>query len=242
VKSIVLTTSWDDGHRSDLRLASMLREYGLRATFYISPRDHEFAQSDLLTPAEIRDIASDFEIGAHTVTHRSLPMISPEEAEREILGSKTILEEITGSAVDTFCYPRGAYTDLHVELVKAAGYRYARTVERYAFDVKNPYKAGTSLHIHNHRSVFELRRTARFAGFRPGAAWRFLEWGVLGRAMFDHVLQEGGVFHIWGHSWEIDRTEDWERLDAIFRYISAHPRVTYATNGELVSQPSAAGS
>jgi peptidoglycan-N-acetylglucosamine deacetylase len=237
VKSIVVTTSWDDGHRRDVRLARMLREYGLKATFYISPQDQEFAGRDLLTPEEIKDIASDFEIGAHTLTHRSLPRISPDEAESEILGSKTILEQITGSAVNTFCYPGGAYTEQHVQLVQAAGYRYARTVQRYAFDLKNPYKAGTSLHIHNHRSVFELRRTARFARFRPGEAWRFLEWGVLGRAMFDYVLREGGVFHIWGHSWDIDRNNDWDRLRDFFRYISAHPRVNYATNGELKARP-----
>src|SRR5690349_264179 len=65
VKSVVLTTSWDDGHRSDLRLARMLSEYGLKATFYISPQNHEFAGSDLLTPQEIRDLSCDFEIGAH---------------------------------------------------------------------------------------------------------------------------------------------------------------------------------
>jgi peptidoglycan-N-acetylglucosamine deacetylase len=94
----------------------------------------------LLTPQEIRDIGYDFEIGAHTLTHPGLPTISAKEAEREVVGSKTVLEQITGSAVNTFCYPRGAYTELHMELVKAAGYRYARTVRRYAFNVNNPYE------------------------------------------------------------------------------------------------------
>jgi peptidoglycan-N-acetylglucosamine deacetylase len=237
MKSIVLTTSWDDGHRSDMRLAQLLRGYGLKATFYISPENQEFAKSDLLTPQEIRDIGCDFEIGAHTLTHPSLPTISEEEAKREVVGSKAVLEQITGSAVNTFCYPRGAYTELHVELVKAAGYRYARTVRRYAFSMNNPYEAGTSLHIYNHRSGFNLWRTARFVKFRPIKAWQCLEWEMLGRAMFDHVLEEGGIFHIWGHGWEIDKNNDWERLEDFFRYVSAHPRVTYAANGELEAQP-----
>lgn len=233
MKSIVLTTSWDDGHRSDVRLARMLREYGLQATFYISPQNEEFVHDELLTEQEIRGIGHDFEIGAHTVTHRSLPTISQEEAEGEIVQSKEILEQITGKTVNTFCYPRGAYRESDVHLVEAAGYRYARTVARYTFGVDNPYKAGTSLHIHNHRSTVELLRTARFTKFRPAAAWRCLEWGVLGRAMFEYVLEQGGVFHIWGHSWEIDRSNDWGRLDDFFRYISGHPEVTYAPNGEL---------
>lgn len=237
MKSIVLTTSWDDGHRSDLRLAQLLREYGLKATFYISPENQEFARCDLLTPQEIRDIGYDFEIGSHTLTHPNLPTISEKEAEREVVGSKNVLEQITGGAVNSFCYPRGAYTELHVELVKAAGYRYARTVRRYTFNVNNPYEAGTSLHIYNHRSGFNLWRTARFVEFRPIKAWRCLEWGMLGRAMFDHVLEEGGIFHIWGHSWEIDKNNDWERLEDFFRYISAHPSVKYAANGELEAYP-----
>jgi len=215
----------------------MLREYGLKATFYISPQNHEFAGSDLLTPREVRDISCDFEIGAHTLTHRSLPTISAEEAEREVVGSKTVLEQMTGKAVNTFCYPRGDYTELHVKLVMAAGYRYARTVTRYTFDMNNPYKAGTSLHIYNHRFGFDLWHTARFVRFRPIKVWRCLEWGMLGRAMFDYVLEEGGIFHIWGHSWEIDKNNDWERLEDFFRYISAHPRVKYATNGELEACP-----
>lgn len=211
----------------------MLGEYGLKATFYISPDNHEFTQGDLLTSHQIRGIADHFEIGAHTLTHRSLPTISISEAETEIVGSKMVLEYIVGSPVNTFCYPRGAYTGAHVQLVKAAGYRYARTVARYKFGVKNPYEAGTSLHIYNHGSAVELWRTAKFARFHPVAAWRYLEWSALGRAMFDNVVQQGGIFHVWGHSWEIDRNDDWQPLEDFFRYISAHPRVRYATNGEL---------
>ena len=30
-----MTTSWDDGHPLDYRIAEMLQEYGLRGTFYI---------------------------------------------------------------------------------------------------------------------------------------------------------------------------------------------------------------
>jgi peptidoglycan-N-acetylglucosamine deacetylase len=233
VKSIVLTTSWDDGHRSDVRLARLLREYGLKATFYISPENQEFAKGDLLTPQEIRDIACHFEIGAHTVTHPSLPAISAEQALREIVESKVKLEQITGSAVNTFCYPRGDYTDLDVQLVKVAGFRYARTVERYTFSLNDPYKAGTSLHIYNYGLGYELWRTARFLRYRPVEAWRCLKWGVLGRTMFDYVLDEGGIFHIWGHSWEVDKNNDWKRLEDFFQYVSGHPKVKYVTNGEL---------
>ena len=209
----------------------MLKEHGLPATFYVSPEDHEFAKRDLLTAQEVRDLGHDFEIGAHTLTHRRLPVISNEEAEKEIVESKAVLEQVTGKEIKVFCYPGGAYTKLHVQLVKDAGYRYARTTARYAFTVDDPYEAGTSLHVYNHR--FDAWQTARFAKFRPRKVLRYLEWDALAKAMFDQVIKEGGVYHLWGHSWEIDEHNDWERLGDVFRYISANPKVKYVTNGEL---------
>ena len=209
----------------------MLKEHGLGATFYVAPQNQEFTKSDLLTSQQVRDLSRDFEIGAHSITHRRLPAISEQQAEREIVESKAVLEQITGKEVKTFCYPGGEYTQLHVRLVKDAGYQYARTTARYSFTVDSPYEAGTSLHVYNHR--FDLWQTARFAKFRPIKVLRYLEWDALARAMFDRVIKEGGVYHIWGHSWEIDEHNDWERLEDVFRYISANPKVKYVTNGEL---------
>jgi peptidoglycan/xylan/chitin deacetylase (PgdA/CDA1 family) len=232
MKTVIVTTSWDDGHKYDLRLARMLKEHGLKATFYISPNNREFAKRDLLTLQEVKDMSSDFEIGAHTLTHPRLPTIPEDQAKKEIVESKVVLENVTGKEVSTFCYPGGAYTDVHVQFVKDAGYKYARTVARHAFGMADSYEAATSLHAYKHWS--DVWKVARFAKFRPMKFLRYLEWDVLAQAMFDHVASEGGIYHIWGHSWEIDRHNDWDRLERVFRYISAHPGVKYVTNGELV--------
>ena len=53
-------------------------------------------------------------------------------------------------------------------------------------------------------------------------------------AMFDRVMVRGGVFHLWGHSWEIENHKDWQRLEAVLKYISRRPGVVYATNQELL--------
>ena len=134
---------------------------------------------------EIRDLSQDFEIGAHSMTHRRLPTISEREAAREIIESKAVLEQVIGKEIKVFCYPGGAYTKLHMQLVKDAGYRYARTVARYTFTVGDPYAAGTSLHVYNHRFGFDLWQTARFANFQPIKVLRCLEWDALAKAMFD---------------------------------------------------------
>ncbi len=210
----------------------MLKEHGLKATFYMAPENQEFAKQDLLTLPQIRDLSQDFEIGAHSMTHRRLPTISEQEAAREIFESKAMLEHAIDSEIKVFCYPGGDYTQLHVQLVKDAGYRYARTVDRYIFTAGDPYEAGTSVHVYNHHGL-DLWQTARFVKFQPVKLLRCLEWDTLAKVMFDQVVKKGGIYHIWGHSWEIDEHHDWERLESVFRYISANPKVSYVTNGEL---------
>jgi len=231
MKKVIVTTSWDDGHQLDQRLAQLLQDAGLKGTFYISPDNREFAKRDLLNSQQVSDLSSAFEIGAHTLTHPRLPRVSLVDARREITGSKVALEEITGKEITTFCYPGGAYTADHVQMVRDAGYRYARTVGRYAFAVHNPYEAPTTLHAYKHWS--DLADTARFARFRPLKFARYLQWDELAKAMFDHTAQVGGVYHLWGHSWEIDQHGDWERLADVFSYIADRPEVSYATNGDL---------
>lgn len=233
MKSVMVTSSWDDGHKHDLRLARLLEQYGLKGTFYISPRNREWAGGELLKQREIKEISNAFEIGSHTVTHPLLPTIPRSQAREEITDSKAILEDITGQEVVSFCYPGGAYTSVHPNLVKEAGYRFARTVIRYAFRVDEPYEAPTSLHTYNHWKS-DLWTIAGFAKFQPVALRHYLGWDSLGRAMFDRVARRGGVFHIWGHSWEIDQHNDWKRLEGMFRYLSARPGVKYVTNGDLV--------
>jgi peptidoglycan/xylan/chitin deacetylase (PgdA/CDA1 family) len=130
MKTAVLTTSWDDGHRCGVGLARILKEHRLKATFYVAPENQEFETEDLLSLPEIRDLSQDFEISAYSTNHRRLPTISEQQAAREVIESKASLEQATGKEIEAFCYPGGTYTKLHVQLVKDARYRYARTVAR----------------------------------------------------------------------------------------------------------------
>jgi peptidoglycan/xylan/chitin deacetylase (PgdA/CDA1 family) len=231
---ITVTTSWDDGHVLDLKLAGLLKRYQLAGTFYISPENREINPSNRLTPDQIRGLSRDFEIGAHTLSHPRLPQVDDAAANHEIAGSKTALEAILNHPVTTFCYPGGAYTPAHLPMVEAAGYTYARTVERFKFSVgPNRFTAPTSLHAYRHWS--DLPAIARFAKFHPVRTLSYLlNWDKLAMAMFDEQVRTGGIFHLWGHSWEVDQLGDWDRLERVLHHISQHQNVHYATNGELV--------
>ncbi|MDQ3623289.1 MAG: polysaccharide deacetylase family protein, partial [Verrucomicrobiota bacterium] len=62
------------------------------------------------------------EIGAHTVTHPSLPARETETQRVEISKSKTDLEALLNEPVTSFAYPFGDYTAETVALVRDAGF------------------------------------------------------------------------------------------------------------------------
>jgi peptidoglycan/xylan/chitin deacetylase (PgdA/CDA1 family) len=68
-------------------------------------------------------------IGAHTHCHNLLDQIPLQQAEKTIIQSKRILEDITGTAIQHFAYPNGNFNDSIVRIVKAAGFRSAATFD-----------------------------------------------------------------------------------------------------------------
>jgi glycosyltransferase involved in cell wall biosynthesis len=232
---VVVTTSWDDGHVLDLKLAKLLKDYGIQGTFYVAPHDCELSTEARLTQQGILDLAKDFEIGAHTMTHRHLPGLSSDAAKQEISGSKQYLETLIGREVTSFCYPAGKYSPRDVALVRGAGYRYARTVERFSIKpLSDPFTCQTTIHTYSHWSdVFSLLRAVRY---NPLTFFRtYKRWDAQAMILFDRVLRDGGVFHLWGHSWEVDAHNDWERLRRVLAYIGHRPHVRYVSNSESLS-------
>src|ERR1700680_2530222 len=104
MKPVIVTTSWDVGHKLDIKLGTLLKRHGLQASFYVSPEPREFPASERLTAGEIQQLAQTFEIGAHTMTHPHLDRLDPAAARREIADSKAALELITGQQLRSFCY------------------------------------------------------------------------------------------------------------------------------------------
>ena len=77
-----------------------------------------------LSSAQVRQLASGagIEIGGHTVTHPSLPLLDRDAQQREIVENKRRLEELLEQPVRHFSYPHGELSDDTVSLLKQAGY------------------------------------------------------------------------------------------------------------------------
>ncbi len=232
-KKILVTTSWDDGHILDLKLAKLLKKYDIKGTFYISPENYELSKEKRLSKRKIIELGKDFEIGAHTMTHHHLTKQTNEVSEREISLSKKWLEKVLNKEVVSFCYPAGKYKKIHKTFVRKHGFKLARTVKRFVFSVgKDPYELGTSIHTYDHwLDAWKLLLFVKFNPFKFLSVYR--KWDKQAVLMFDYVCKNGGVFHLWGHSFEIEEHNDLERLEKVLKHIAHNDGVRYITNGEL---------
>jgi hypothetical protein len=61
-------------------------------------------------------------------------------------------------------------------------------------------------------------------------------WIQMVHHYFQKVLKDGGVLHLWGHSWEIQKHWLWRDLGSILETISGRSYVEYMTNGQLVKR------
>jgi peptidoglycan/xylan/chitin deacetylase (PgdA/CDA1 family) len=209
--------------------------YQLLGTFYISPKSRHFTESELLTGPEIVAISKHFEIGAHTLTHPRLTTLTEATAWDEIAGSRNYLQDVTGCQITSFCYPYGAFGAEHVRLVREAGFTYARTVRRLATEAgPDPLRTPTTFHAYCH--LVDIPVALKTARLNLATAWRlYSNWDQMAMRFFDQVLENGGVYHLWGHSWEVDQRNDWSALERVLSYISGRPGVKYAVNGAVSS-------
>lgn len=256
----IVTTSWDDGHPADLRLADLLEKHGVPGTLYI-PRENPLDGLAVMSEADIRGLADrGFEIGAHTLNHAVLPTLDDITAQREIADSRQWVQDVTGQRCDVFCPPNGKHHTRHVEMIRDAGFAGYRTVEFWSLDhprrkydglVEMPTTLlalpqpviGVAKNLIKRRATKGIKHYLR-RGLRGS-------WADHAATMLDHAIATGGVFHLWGHSWELEDHDQWDALEGVLKRIADHAntgRVTLLNNGELsaaerqptnASQPSA---
>ncbi|MEA2737292.1 MAG: hypothetical protein QOH05_599 [Acetobacteraceae bacterium] len=221
--TLLVTTSWDDGHPSDLRLADLLEKHEASGTFYIPNLNVE--GRPVLRRSEIRGLGRHLEIGGHTRDHVSLTQLAPHEAAQQVIFNKHWLEDLWGQEVICFAYVRGHHNRAVRRLVRNAGFRYGRTVTNLS-DGTGPdcYQIPTTMQFFPHSNDIYIRNyLSGGSGLRRLALLR----AVLGkRGLLDRLYRaaelcrrRGGCFHIWGHSWELNEYNLWDELDRLLAHL-----------------------
>jgi peptidoglycan/xylan/chitin deacetylase (PgdA/CDA1 family) len=130
-RSVVIT--FDDGYLDTYENAfPILQKHGLTATVYVVSdylgrcNDWDRGRSRrymLMGGNHLREMSdAGIFVGSHSITHRSLVLMSRMEVKREIEESKKILEDLLGKEVPSFAFPFGLSTNTYRAMAKEAGY------------------------------------------------------------------------------------------------------------------------
>ncbi len=236
----LMTTSWDDGHPLDFRVAELLEKYGLAGTFYV-PRT---SQKAVMHPQKIRELGRTFEIGAHTLEHVRIDRLVDDAAFAQLSGSRRWVEDVTGKNCEVFCFPGGAFKKRQLRLVREAGFRAARTVELLSTaeprEIDGLCVIPTTIQAFPHGTYAymknALRRFSRTFYLAVRSSSNSGDWVAQATEILTRTIEQGGVFHLWGHSWEIEEKSQWKQLESFLSFVSTRLcTMQCVTNSELCS-------
>lgn len=225
-KKKAVTFSYDDGVTQDIRLVELLNRYGLKATFNLNsellgksgsvPVGDVTVDHNKIAPSEVASLYRGHEVAAHTLTHPNLTTLSEEEIVRQVAGDMENLSELCGYEVVGMAYPCGGVNnDERVAeiLARRTGVRYARTIgATQSFDLqKNLLRFDPTISHRYTKVMFDLAE--RFIAMEP---------------------KEPQLFYIWGHSYELDVDDGWNKLEEFCKLISARDDIFYGTNREVL--------
>ncbi len=224
-KMKAVTFSYDDCVTQDQRLIRLFDRYGLKCTFNVNYGKCGLARGLIrgnnVTVAHVRpqaheipDIYRGHEVAGHTLTHAHLPRISDEEVIREVQEDIDALSQLVGYQVIGTVYPCGDFDDRVVDLItNKTTARYARTtIDNRKFDLQT--------------DLIRFEPTVRHA--------RWDELFDLGRKFLEiKDPKTPQLFYIWGHAYEFDVDQTWERMEEFCKLISGQDDVFYGTNSEV---------
>lgn len=224
MNALNFSLSVDDGHPLDLRIADMLSRHGLRASFYVPI--HNIEGAPVMSAAQSRELSQHFDMGSHTLDHRYLTTVNDAEAWRQITDGKTELEQRIGRQVSGFCYPGGKYRRRHLQMVRDAGFSYARTTRNFYPDAGDqPLALPTSLQFYPHARSVLIRNfvsqgsyATRWPAFRAIATED--NWLMRLYRLFDHLEKQGSILHLWCHAADIEHLQLWKVLDHFLAFIA----------------------
>ncbi len=211
----LLTFSFDDNEIHDKRLTALLRQYGIKATFFLISNQwgmrvpfHRYGEDlvvERMAAADVQGTYRGMEVASHTRIHR----ITDENALDEMTASMAELSALCGYSMEGMAYPGGFYTPAQKDAIKKAGLLYAR---------------GAS-------------PTHSFAFPEDWYAWqptcRYIDALPLVPAFLNG--KEDMLFHIYGHSYELtqpDASNNWQGFESLLQQLAGRNDVLYCTNAE----------
>lgn len=219
-----LTFSYDDGIEQDRKLVEIFNKYGMKATFNLNtgiqtPESNfeiEGVYINRMKQEGLEELYKGHEIATHGLTHAAPTGMTKEQLDEEFLTDMSNIERIYGTYPVGMAYAYGCVDDEVVKYLKSIGIKYGRTVEAsHSFEIpKEPLKLKATCH-HDDDMLFEL-------------AEKFLK--------AEPKENEQILFYVWGHSYEFDVNNNWDRMEEFCKMMSGKADIFYGTNRECLVQ------
>lgn len=199
-----IKASWDDGTISDLKMAELMMKYSIPTVFYwpsyIQESKNLAMTSNWLKEKECKEIASNFEIGSHSVHDKPMKKMQIAQISCEIHDSRKYFQDLTGQPINSFAYPKNSTNNLIKNLIRGAGYTSARSI-LVGF-------------LSEGGDAFEMKCTVQIGIDR--IEYQDKSWELFAEDMVSKA-NEDSVFHIFGNSWDIESFGDWNNLEALIK-------------------------
>ena len=219
-----VTFSYDDGIEQDRKLVEIFNKYGMKATFNLNtgiqtPESNfeiEGVYINRMKQEGLEELYRGHEIATHGLTHAAPTGMTKEQLDKEFLTDMSNIERIYGTYPVGMAYAYGCVDDEVVKYLKSIGIKYGRTVEAsHSFEIpKEPLKLKATCH-HDDDMLFEL-------------AEKFLK--------AEPKENEQMLFYVWGHSYEFDVNNNWDRIEEFCKMMSGKADIFYGTNRECLVQ------
>lgn len=229
-KTKVVTFSYDDGFRSDIRLADTLTKYEMKGTFNLNgSKFREFLSGKSLSIEEIQTYLLDagHEIAVHGELHKALGLCNPLDGIREVLNCRLELEKTFGRIIRGMAYADSGIRTIHLgtnyEKIKQylcdLSIVYSRTLgeDNNSFSLPQDWYAWMPTVHHDNPKALEY-------------AQEFVKIGVAKQYCSSKSVR---MFYVWGHSYEFEHKNNWDHLEKLCETLAGHEDVWYATNIEI---------
>lgn len=172
--------SFDDGNASDHDIAlPRLLARGLVADFFVLT--DRIGQPGSLSADQIGALqAAGMGVGSHGAAHRDWRRLSGPELDRELSGSRAVLQALCGRPVTTLGIPFGAYDARVLRAIRAARYEVAYSSDRGRMQPDAFLRPRTSVRA----DMSEADLDATLAGYLPPLAWVRRTLGMARRRWF----------------------------------------------------------
>jgi len=219
-----LTFSYDDGVEQDAELIRIFNQHGMKCTFNLNsglfaPEGYQWPEGEFIrrmTRQRCIDLYknSPHEVAVHCLTHQLLTEAPTAMILNEVMQDRKNLEHDFGGIIRGMAYPYGPCNQAAVDALRSCGILFARTVaSSRKFDIPEDWLRLPATCHHDDPRLMSM-------------ADRFLN-------RKEDAIYGCWLFYVWGHSYELDRYDNWYIIRNFCEKMAHKDDIWYAGNSEI---------